>query len=43
MDDSLLINVGITILILVIFGIFLTAYEFREHIIERIKKRRRKK
>ena len=42
MDDTLLIKVGITLLGLLVFGIFLTMYEFREHIIEKIKKRKKK-
>jgi hypothetical protein len=42
MDTELLIKVGITVLGLVVFGIFLTMYEFREHIIERFKKRKNK-
>lgn len=43
MDDTLLIKVGITVLGLVVFGILLTMYEFREHIFETIKKKRKKK
>jgi len=31
MDDILLLKVAITILGLVVFGILLTMYEFREH------------
>jgi hypothetical protein len=42
MDDTLLVKVGITVVGLVIFGIALTAYEFREHIVERFKKRKKK-
>jgi hypothetical protein len=42
MDEQLLLKVGITVLGLVIFGIALTAYEFREHIIEKFKKKKKK-
>ena len=42
MDDTLMIKVGITVLGLVVFGIVLTLYEFREHIVEKLKKRKKK-
>lgn len=42
MDETLLFKVGITVLGLVVFGIALTAYEFREHIVETFKKKKKK-
>jgi len=42
-DETLLLKVAIAVLGLVVLGIALTVYEFREHIIERFKKRRGKK
>jgi hypothetical protein len=43
MDDILLLKVAITVLGLIVFGILLTMYEFREHIVEHYKKKRAKK
>lgn len=42
MEYTLLVKIGIAILGLVILGIALTVYEFREHIIEHFKKRGKK-
>ena len=42
MDDALLIKIAVAVLGLIVLGIALTVYEFREHIIEHIKKRRKK-
>lgn len=43
MDELLLIKVAITVLGLIVFGILLTMYEFREHIVEHYKKKRGKR
>lgn len=40
MEYGLLIKIAILVICLIALGIALTAYEFREHIIEHIKKRR---
>lgn len=40
MDSELLIKVGVFVICLVLLGIALTAYEFREHIAKRLKKKR---
>jgi hypothetical protein len=43
MDEILLLKVAITVLGLIVFGILLTMYEFREHIVEHYKKKKAKR
>lgn len=43
MDDTLILKVAIVIFGLLVFGIGLTIYEFREHIMEQHRKRRERK
>jgi len=41
MEYSLLVKIGILVVCLIALGIALTAYEFREHIMKHIKKKKR--
>ncbi len=43
MDDNLLIKVAAVFVVLVLIGIALTVYEFREHIMEQHRKRKQQK
>ncbi len=43
MDDALLIKIAVVIFGLMLVGIGLTVYEFREHIMEQHKKRKLKR
>lgn len=42
MDDVLLIKVAIAVFGLMVIGLGLTIYEFREHIMEHLKRRRKR-
>lgn len=43
MDEALLVKVAVVVFGLMLVGIGLTVYEFREHIMEAHKKRKQKK